>query len=128
MNCILPLRRWRVQRCDTCRYIPKRTHSNSVCQGYNYQTRMHSSRMRTARTSNRVGVGGVCLSACWDTPRCGNGDLQGMLGYHPPPPPRPAARNAGIPSLPPPTPTPTPVNRITDTCKNITLPQLRCGR
>ena len=32
------------------------------------------------------------------------GDLQGMLGYH------------------------LPVNRIIDTCKNITLPQLRCGR
>ena len=32
--------------------------------------------------------------------------LQCLLGYHPPPP----------------------VNRITDMCKNITLPQLRCGR
>ena len=41
------------------------------------------------------------------------------------PPLRPAARHAGIPpamhtGIPP------PVNRITDTCKNITLPQLRC--
>ena len=28
---------------------------------------MHSSRMRTARNSSRL-LGGVCLSACWDTP------------------------------------------------------------
>ena len=85
MNCILPLRRWRVQRCDTCRYIPKRTHSNSVCQVYKYQTRMHSSRMRTARTSNRVGGGG-CLPQC-------------MLGYPPVWEWRPA-RHAGIPPPP----------------------------
>ena len=89
--------------------------------------------MRTARSSShQPGDGGVCLSACWDTPPGVNletppwpdpsssplgvgletckacwdtpppGDLQGMLGYHPPP-----------------------VNRITDTCKNITFPQLR---
>ena len=31
---------------------------------------MHSSRMRTARSSSCWGEGvGVCLSACWDTPR-----------------------------------------------------------
>ena len=76
-------------------------------------------------------------------PGCGPGNLQGMLGYHPlpsrsaryagiPPPPlpetcckacwdnppspqRPAARHAGIP----------PLNRITNSCKNITFPQLR---
>ena len=90
-----------------------------------------------------VAVGGVCLSACWDphlgvgletnpprcgpgdpppqgqTPQLGPGDLQGMLGYHHPPW-RPATRHAGIPSPP--------ANRITDTCKNITLPKLRCGR
>ena len=39
----------------------------------------------------------------------------------------PTARHAGIPpvmhaGIPP------PVNRITDTSKNITLPQLRCGQ
>ena len=39
---------------------------------------------------------------------CGPGNLQGMQGYHPP---RPAPRHAGI--------TP-PVNRIMDTCENIT--------
>ena len=70
-------------------------------------------------------------------PGCGPGNLQGMLGYHPPPrdplegmlgynppPPRPAARHAGIPparhaGIPP------PLNRITKSCKNITFPQLR---
>ena len=29
---------------------------------------MHSSRMHTAHTSSRL-LGGVCLSACWDTPQ-----------------------------------------------------------
>ena len=65
---------------------------------------MHSSRMRTARSSSRL-PGGVCLSACWDTtpppgvgletpqarplnfpPGCGPEDLQCILGYHPPTP------------------------------------------
>ena len=50
---------------------------------------------------------------------CGPGNLQGMLGYHSPW--RPAARHAGIPpamhaGLAP------PLNRMTDRCKNITLP------
>ena len=76
------------------------------------KTRMHSSRMHTARSSSSSW--GVCLSACWDTPpqvwawgsplgvgletppparplklplECGPGNLQGMLGYQPPPPP-----------------------------------------
>ena len=40
------------------------------------------------------------------------GDLQGMLGYH---------LQCMLGYHPP-------VNRITHTCKNITLPQLRCGR
>ena len=40
------------------------------------------------------------------------------------PPPR-----ADTPTPPPgPGTSPPPVNRITDACKNITLPQLRCGR
>ena len=63
--------------------------------------------------------GGVCLSACWDTPPpgCGPGDTSS--GSTPQPPHwvwawRPA-RHAGIP--------PPPVNRLTDRCKNITLPQ-----
>ena len=34
---------------------------------------MHSSRMHTAWSSSHL-LGGVCLSACWDTPRCVPGD------------------------------------------------------
>ena len=45
-------------------------------------------------------------------PRCGPGDLQGMLGYH---------LQCMLGYHPP----PLPVNRIINTCKNITLPQLR---
>ena len=102
------------------------------------KTRMHSSRMRTAHSSSRQPGGsayvhaGIHSPGCWpgDPPWCGPGtppglgletswvwawrparhagihplgDLQGMLGYHPSPP----------------------VNTITDTCKNITFPQLR---
>ena len=63
-------------------------------------------------------------------PGCGSGNLQGMLGCHPPipppPPQRPAARHAGIQTNPPnPPPPPSPMNRIKDSCKNITFPQLR---
>ena len=38
----------------------------SFLQG-GYVTRMHPSRMHTARSSNCL-LGGVCLSACWDNP------------------------------------------------------------
>ena len=31
------------------------------------ETRMHSSRMRTIRSSSHLPLGGICLSACWDT-------------------------------------------------------------
>ena len=55
------------------------------------KTRMHSSRMRTARSSSRPGGGS--------------------------PPGRPSRDQA-----------PPAVDRITDACENITLPQLRCGR
>ena len=120
------------------------------------QTRMHSSRMRTTRSSSCCGV---CLSACWDTapwvwawrppwvfawrpPRPDPSTSPWVWAWRPPwpdpstsllgvgletckacwdtTPQRPAARHAGIPP-------PSPVNRIRDTCKNITLPQLRCG-
>ena len=132
---------------------------------------MHSSRMRTSRSSSHL-LGGVCLSECWDThpppgyepgcppPRCGlrgsSGvgletplgvgletplgvvlDSPGQTRQLPPwvwawRPPRQTpqlspwvwawrpAMHAGIP--------PHPVNIIRDTCKNITLPQLRCER
>ena len=81
-----------------------------------------------------LGVGLETCKACWDTtPRPPRDLLQGMLGYHlqcmlgyHPAPPRPAARHAGIPpamhaGIPP----PSPVDRMTDTCKNITLRKLR---
>ena len=32
------------------------------------------------------------------------------------------------PGADPPADTPPPINRMTDACENITLPQLRCGR
>ena len=63
-------------------------------------------------------------------PGCGPGDplgdlLQGMLGYHPSGDLLQGMLIAGIPpamhaGIPPPAP---PVNRMTDRCKNITLPQ-----
>ena len=46
--------------------------------------------------------------ACWDTTYPPLGDLQGMLGYH-------LQCMLGY--------HPSPVNRMTDRCKNITLPQ-----
>ena len=103
------------------------------------KTRMHSSRMCTARSSSRL-LGDVCLSACWDTPLG-----LGLETPHPPgvgletlPPARflnlPTGCGPGDPPTRPPNlppgsgPKHPPMNRITDTCKNITLPQLRCGR
>ena len=81
---------------------------------------MHSSRMRTVRSSSRLPGGGVCLSACWDThprawawawtPPC-------AWAWTPPwadtPPPR---AWAWTPLGRPPGWTP---------CENITFPQLR---
>ena len=65
-----------------------------------YNTRMHSSRMRTTRSSESV-----CLSACWVIPPRGVG-LETPSGQTPQLPPwvwawRPA-RHAGIPPSPPP--------------------------
>ena len=64
----------------------------SCLEFYTKITRMHSSRMRTARSSGRPGGGGVSTR-------------------HPPG------------SRPPPRSRHPPVNRITDACKNITVPQ-----
>ena len=50
-------------------------------------TRMHSSRMRTARSNSHL-LGGVCLSACWYIPQCGPGD--------PPPRPDPSTSPLGV--------------------------------
>ena len=69
--------------------------------------------MRTARSSSRPGEGG--------------------LHYTPPGPGTPLRADPPGTSPPPqdqapPPPPPGPVDRITDACENITLPQLRCGR
>ena len=58
-------------------------------------------------------------------PGCGPGNLQGMLGYHPPGDLLQGMLGYHLQCMLGYHP---PVNRITDTCKNITLPQLRCGR
>ena len=75
---------------------------------------MHSSRMRTTRSSS-----------CPGGSPPGTSREQTPPGADPPPPQSrpPTARHAGIPpamhaGMPPP-----PVNRMTDRCKNITLPQ-----
>ena len=105
-------------------------------------TRMHSSRMRTARSSSRL-LRGVCLRACWDTPpRCGPGDPPWMWAWRPILartlnfPPGCGPRNLQCMLCTPPPPetcckacwdTTPPVNRITDTCKNITCPNFVAG-
>ena len=103
-----------------------------------FPTRTHSSRMRTAHSSNSQGGS---PHPPWEQTPPWSSPPPGQTPQLPPwvwawkparhagiPPPRPAARHAGIPpamhaGIPLP-----PVNRITDTCKNITLPQIRCGR
>ena len=129
-------------------------------------TRMHSSRMRTARSSSSLlrGVRGVCLSAYWDThlprawawtgPGPGHPWAWIPLGLSPdtptpwawawtPPPPGhghpPGPESGHPPGLGLDTPlaghvtckacwdTPPPVDRITDTCKNITFANFVCG-
>ena len=100
---------------------------------------MHSSRMRTARSSSRHG-GGVGLDqiplnfplGCGPGPDPLNFPL-GCVPGDPPPsqiPLNPPPLGCGPGNLrgmtPPPDQAPAPhppVNRITDTCKNITLPQ-----
>ena len=110
---------------------------------------MHSSSMRTARGSSRPRGGGLPQCMLGYTPRCGPGDTPPGLGLETPqvwarrppwrparhagipparhagipPPSRPAARHAGIPPAMHAGITPPPVNRMTDRCKNITLPQ-----
>ena len=79
------------------------------------KTRMHSSRMRTARFSGRLREEGVvvcvCLGGCIKACNGQAGVCRGCGGVHP------CSLHAGI-HIPH-------VNRITDRCKNITFPQLR---
>ena len=96
-------------------------------------TRMHSSRIRTTRSSCHL-LGGVCLSACWDAPPgCGPGDPPSQTPQPPPrcgpgdPPARPPTSplGVGLETLPAPSPW---TEFLTHASENITLPQLRCGR
>ena len=81
----------------------------------NQETRLHSSRMRTAR------LGGVCQGegvSAWDDVCLGGGVC--VWGYTPPLHVgihTPSPWHAGI--------HPHPVNRVADRCKNTTLPKLR---
>ena len=87
--------------------------------------------------------GGVCLSACWDTPPlgvgletpqarplnfplgCGLGNLQSMLGCHPPGDLLQSMLGYHLQCML--GYHPTPVNRITDTCKNRPCPNFVGG-
>ena len=70
-------------------------------------TRMHSSRMRTARSSSRLLGGGVCLSACSDTPPGLGLDIPLGVGLE--------AFHGQTPNLPRVWAQTLPVNRILDT-------------
>ena len=86
-------------------------------------TRMHFSRMRTARSSSRAR---------------GVSTRQPPRTRHPPGSRHPSEQEPPWEQTPqtrhppgtrqPPGADPPPVDRITDACENITLPQLRCGR
>ena len=120
---------------NRCRYILSTRSSDSVgsclviscsmvvCSELFLQTRMHSSRMRTARNSSSPG------SLHQTPPRAGTPchrhrpEQAPPLGADPPGPDLPGPGTP--PSRYPPGPGPPPVNKITDTCKNITFPQLR---
>ena len=86
-------------------------------------TRMHSSRMCTVRCSGHLSYHPhplQCMPPATHTPLCHACPLPHMSpATHAPLLLIPPAMHA------PPSP---PVNRITDACENITLPQLRCER
>ena len=85
-----------------------------------HYTRMHSSRMHTTRSSS-------CLGGLHQAPpRAGTPLDQAIPGIWYPPGPDPLqTRNPPGPGTPLSRTRHPPVNRITDTCKNITFPQLR---
>ena len=85
------------------------------------ETRMHSSRMPTVRSSSRL-LGGL--------PRCMLGYTPLHLGLAPLPPGlglETPARPLNLPAGYGPG-DPHPVNRMIDTCKNITFANFDCGR
>ena len=110
-----------------------------------FLTRMHSSRMRTARSSSRPGGPPSGTPHPQDQAHTPARDQPLPPGnrHHPPGPGTPpwtrhspleqaplqeqTPLGTGTPPPPDQAPHP-PVNRITDACENITLPQLRCGR
>ena len=79
-----------------------------VCHNIFLTKRMHSSRMRTVRCSGRPG--GMSAQGCVSA----GGVVCLPVGVCP---------GGCLPASNPP-----PVDRMTDTCENITLPQLHCGR
>ena len=110
---------------------------NHTSVNYYTLTRKHSSRMRTVRCSGCRGggvypcmhwAGGLCIPAC-----IGQGDVYLSMHW--------AGRGiclrvsacgvsaqGGVCLTHPKQHPPHPVNRMTDACENITLPQLRCRR
>ena len=102
-----------------------------------FLTRMHSSRMRTARSSSHPGG---CLYQAPPTPYPQDGahpptwdqpsppDKVSPGNRHPPWTRYPPGADPLRTRHPPDQARHPPVNRITDACENITLPQLRCGR
>ena len=101
------------------------------------QTRMHSSRMRTVSSSSHPG-GVSTRHPPEQTPLGTAPPDQAPPGSRPPipqtrlPPDQAPPRSTPPDQAPPQEHTPQtrhpPVDRITDACENITLPQLRCRR
>ena len=87
--------------------------SHSIWETWkNTGTRMHSSRMRTVRSSSRLPRG----VSDWGVSDRGGSAQKGSVC------PGVSVLGGCLPGGTP------PVDRMTDACENITLPQLRCGR
>ena len=87
---------------------------------------MHSSRMRTARSSSRRGGGSPPSTPREQTPPPRTRHPPTILGQaHPQVDQEPPQEQTPPGPGTPPDQAPPSVNRITDTCKNITFPQLR---
>ena len=93
MLCVVKLYyKWHWESVESVRFW--RGFEISCATAITRQTRMHSSRMRVAHGRSHGG-GGVCLSACWDTPLGMNLETAPSVGLETPPP-------AGPRKLPPP--------------------------
>ena len=94
----------------------------TLCGKFQLKTRMHSSRMTVCHSRSICPGGGM--------PPAMHVPLPAMHTLHNGCPPAmhvPQPCTSPWPRTPPHPRTP-PVDRITDACENITLPQLRCGR